>query len=101
MGVIYGPLLLEQVKSLPTAGNFTSYDDVVGDQLPEQQCTYCGKQMTYPGVFWGVYEVDVWLHPACVVEWMIRLMRDVHQIECTTTTRVTAHPVAADQNERS
>jgi hypothetical protein len=45
-------------------------------------CYYCGKVITSPAVIWSGFGDDIALHPACVLEWTIRLMRDVWQVQC-------------------
>jgi hypothetical protein len=89
MSVIYGPLLKdERVKHHPLVRAFA--EDWASD-LGDQVCTVCGAQMTYPAIQWMAANDFLYFHPACVVHWMLRLMRDVHESECTTGRYVTRH----------
>jgi hypothetical protein len=57
--------------------------DVIQDPvIPEQRnCFYCYKLLTYPYVHWSGAYALIALHPGCATELMIRLMRDVHEVE--------------------
>lgn len=46
-----------------------------------QPCFYCWEACTDPAVYWVGSTGDVYLHPACLMEWMICLFRDVHEIK--------------------
>lgn len=51
--------------------------------LPEgQRCFYCGDTIRDVGIMWMGLTGHVYLHPPCVVELTIRLLRDVHEYEC-------------------
>ena len=55
-----------------------------------QPCYYCGQPITAPAIWWmghrGQYGGgDVVLHPACCLELVVRLIRDVHELECRTS----------------
>lgn len=53
-----------------------------------QPCYYCGQPIAPPAVWWRGGEIgqygggDIVLHPACCLELVVRLVRDVHEIEC-------------------
>lgn len=68
------------------------------DPIEGSVCFYCGEDITSPCVSWaGGTAYDVWtgaelthdgsdlasifLHPACALKFMTRLMRDVHELE--------------------
>ena len=53
---------------------------------PLSNCYYCGNRIKGPCVWWRGAP-DIWLHPECVVQMMIRMMSDVHEIQCKTVTR--------------
>lgn len=56
------------------------------------RCFHCGDFMTDPAIVWrgGAIEgigIQIMLHPRCAIDFMIRLMRDVHEIQCVTGDR--------------
>ncbi len=63
-----------------------------GDWLKRERCFHCHKPMFAPAIEWrGQAEkeyVTLYLHPACAVEFAIRLLRDVHEIECRAPARL-------------
>lgn len=44
-------------------------------------CSFCGGLLQDPAVFWMLYDGELFLHPVCVFGLLIRLGRDVHEIE--------------------
>lgn len=52
------------------------------------KCFYCHTSIeAMPYINWmGTTEIE--LHPACVVELCLRLLRDVHEVECTHSLTV-------------
>lgn len=54
-----------------------TYGTAVGDT-----CFYCGRLTRDPAVLWLGHTGRMVLHPPCVVELTIRLMRDLHEWEC-------------------
>jgi hypothetical protein len=58
-------------------------------------CYYCHRQLGEGyGVMWaGAGPEQLALHPECAVELTLRLLRDVHQIECMCQRKVTARPL--------
>ena len=69
------------------------FDPVLGDKkIEEVPCFYCGKSMSYPGIFWVGNSIgnegssSLILHPACAVDLFLRLGRDVWEIECKSNT---------------
>ena len=73
----------------------TRRDQLGLDHLQDQvrrgaACFYCHKPLTSPCVHWMGSGFDLYCHPACVVELTIRLLRDVHEIECSTNTDITS-----------
>jgi len=52
-------------------------------------CFYCGYPLKGTIVAWWGNGADIYLHPSCVVELTIRMLRDVHEIECQTQTAIT------------
>ena len=61
----------------------------VSDPFRGQPCFYCYQTLTSPFVLWMGGEALA-LHPGCVVELSIRLLRDVWQIEHTTGAYITS-----------
>ncbi|MEW6049028.1 MAG: hypothetical protein AB1609_21585 [Bacillota bacterium] len=47
-----------------------------------QRCFYCGKPTEDPAVEWHGYTAQIFLHPACAVDLLLRLARDVWEFEC-------------------
>jgi hypothetical protein len=60
-------------------------------------CYYCAETLQSPFIMWMGAGEPLGLHPACTVELSIRLLRDVHQVECETHNDVTRKPGPADQ----
>jgi hypothetical protein len=61
------------------------------------KCFYCSAPIQeFPYIDWlGTSEID--FHPACVIELCVRLLRDVHQVECES--KLEAH-LTTDREER-
>lgn len=53
-------------------------------------CFYCHYPLKGNVVMWWGAGADIYLHPGCTVELSIRLLSDVHGIEHTTHTSITA-----------
>ncbi len=65
-----------------TAPAESAYERMAADEVLEgRTCYYCREAMTFPCVYWNHYPNSIFLHPDCAVQWMIRLMRDVHAIQ--------------------
>lgn len=55
-------------------------------------CFFCHENIgVTPYIGWLGTE-EVWLHPECTVELCLRLLRDVHEIECRTGFRLMLEP---------
>ena len=68
---------------------------VQGRSANGESCFYCHKPISAdPAIFWFGGDCEVFLHPTCTVEWCLRLLRDVHEIECHEHVRV---QLVADQ----
>jgi hypothetical protein len=65
-------------------------DAWVSEPFRSQPCFYCGQPLSTPFVIWMGVGEPLALHPACVVELSIRLLRDVWQIETATNTYITS-----------
>lgn len=52
-------------------------------------CFYCHQPTVDPAVVWSGATSEIYLHPRCVVEFTIRLYRDLHQLERATGRKVT------------
>lgn len=44
-------------------------------------CFFCGERITFPHVFWRGCGASAHLHPACAVEFVIRLNVDLRELE--------------------
>lgn len=67
---------------------------------PDQPCFYCANPLTTPAVAWHGAGEPLYLHPPCVVEFAIRLFRDVHEIERTSHEYVTGPRSVGELRER-
>lgn len=47
-------------------------------------CFYCGDKAWPPFVMWQGVPDTIYLHPECAIRLMIRLMRDVHDVQCNS-----------------
>lgn len=56
-----------------------------GDQVivtaQGETCFYCHNTTADPAITWAGATAEIFLHPACVVELALRLLRDVHEFE--------------------
>jgi hypothetical protein len=56
-----------------------------GRAAPEHDvCFYCWGPLDNPAIEWSGSTGFICLHPGCVVELAIRLVRDVHEVESRT-----------------
>jgi hypothetical protein len=56
-------------------------DDFLGPDAPT--CFYCYNAIRWrPFIEWASSGGAIFLHPACAVDLVLRLLRDVHEIEC-------------------
>jgi hypothetical protein len=54
-----------------------------------QACFHCGEPAGDPVIMWsGATGNEIFLHPACVAELTIRLLRDLHELEHRTGGRL-------------
>jgi hypothetical protein len=65
-------------------------DAWISDSFRGEPCFYCGEHLTAPFIIWIGVGDPLALHPSCVVELSIRLLRDVWQIENTTSSYITS-----------
>jgi hypothetical protein len=59
------------------------------DTFRAADCFYCCQPITEPFVVWLGYPRAISVHPPCVVELTIGLLRDVHEFECGSYDYVT------------
>ncbi len=45
------------------------------------QCFYCDQALEDPAIHWRG-ATEIYLHPSCCVDFVLRLFRDVHQWQC-------------------
>jgi hypothetical protein len=50
-------------------------------------CFYCARPTSDPAIVWSGAEADVFLHPACAADLMIRLNRDLWEWQRRTGQR--------------
>lgn len=51
-------------------------------ELKHRECWYCYNSFSWPMIIWVGNEYNAWLHPGCALALCMRLIRDVHEIEC-------------------
>jgi hypothetical protein len=72
---------------------FTPNDENEWYKKPTDCCLYCGRRISGPCIWWrgDTTEVkeanNIWLHPECAIQLMIRISRDIHEIQIKTNTR--------------
>ncbi len=47
-----------------------------------EPCFYCGHRLAYPIIGWMGRSTDIVLHHHCALALCVRLIRDVHEVEC-------------------
>ena len=72
-------------------------DAFLPNSFLQARCYYCAAHLGSPFVMWMGAGEPLALHPRCVVELSIRLLRDVHQVECETGNDITNPPKPGDQ----
>ena len=56
----------------------------------ENKCFYCGHHLEHdPAIQWLGSTAEIFFHARCVIEFVLRLMRDVHAHETKTGVAVT------------
>lgn len=60
----------------------TQHDTMGGGALGDP-CFYCGRTTGDPSIFWLGRTGSIILHPQCAIDVTIRLLRDVHEVQCT------------------
>ena len=59
------------------------YDAESGFPLPGCTCFYCSRAIVHhPYIDWMGDGSTIFLHPGCAVDLAIRVLKDVHEIEC-------------------
>ena len=63
------------------------HDRVYGPPPEGAQCFYCygGVPRDRPAIEWLGAAGAIWLHPDCALKLIVRLTRDVHEVECKST----------------
>ncbi len=51
-------------------------------------CFFCGNPTHDPAIVWSGFGDEIFLHPACSMELVLRLVRDVHELEHKTDSRL-------------
>lgn len=72
--------------SVVCSANLSDVDLALQDEAKSQCCFYCYKLVTTPAVLWAGEGGRIFLHAGCAVDLAIRILRDVHEIECKTHT---------------
>lgn len=65
-------------------------DEDVRPELIPKICFFCHSDITYPTIQWSGDSV-IGFHPNCAIDFVIRIMRDVHQIEQRQNLKVSFH----------
>jgi hypothetical protein len=60
-------------------------------------CFYCYEPLTDPSVMWRGQSGEIFLHPACVMELMLRLLRDVYETELKSGLNVRMTPLRVEK----
>src|SRR3989338_3850979 len=47
-----------------------------------EHCFFCGHRLAYPVIGWMGHGSDLVMHHHCALSLCIRLIRDVHEVEC-------------------
>jgi hypothetical protein len=47
-----------------------------------EQCFYCGTMVLDPAIQWSGVPGEIWLHPSCALDLVVRLTRDIHEYQC-------------------
>jgi len=45
-------------------------------------CFFCGQPTEDPAIQWTGNPHTIFLHPTCAVDFLLRLARDVHEMQC-------------------
>lgn len=54
-----------------------------------RECRYCAGRIEDPAIMWiGFGDEPIFLHAACAADASLRVLRDVHEIERRTGTRI-------------
>ncbi len=70
-----------------TGSDFWSPGSTVLVTAKRETCFYCGELIEDPAVTWHGATSEIWLHPGCVMDLLLRLSRDVWQLQCSTGRR--------------
>jgi hypothetical protein len=84
--------LTEEEKAIVPPGG----DPVISAEGPADYCFFCSKKLTIPAVMWsGAHRtlagdsMEICLHPECVEDFFMRILRDAEEIltgDAQTTT---------------
>jgi hypothetical protein len=70
MAVLWG-------RESPYAG---VYDEEFAGQIEAgKECFYCYQPLGFPSLLWMGADANIFLHPECAREWMMKLMSDTHE----------------------
>jgi hypothetical protein len=61
-----------------------------------EACFYCGEPVRDPAIEWSGTAGQIWLHPPCALDFVVRLTRDIHEYQCVyhaEVRRLLAPPV--------
>lgn len=80
MSIIYGPG--QQPPHGSRFGGVYSEEFQADIEAEITECFYCGKAVGFPALFWMGLTGEIYLHPDCFQLLTVRLMRDLHEIQC-------------------
>ena len=75
-----------------------AYDEESISFAEHDECFYCYQKLDFPWIEWHGHESGkdgfsvIALHPRCAVDLSIRILRDVHEVECKTNTSLSLSP---------
>ncbi len=55
---------------------------IPGAGVKDAACIYCGEPLDAPHILWVGRTAELLVHAACALDFSLRLLRDVHEIEC-------------------
>ncbi len=71
-----------------TGAAFSRFVGTVVVTAESHICFYCGNPTQDPAIVWSGFGDEMFLHPTCCVELAIRVLRDVHELEGKTHSRL-------------
>jgi hypothetical protein len=73
------PLVYARVTETVTSAVPNKYG--IADPAAGERCFYCGEDVTDPVIHWQGETGEIYLHKACALDLVVRVLRDVHELE--------------------